>query len=232
MDAMSNPVKLVLPEPLVALAELPRLMAEARRVSMTADMGEPPDFSTIEAEAQYRQLLLTAARKGAITPLDPQSLVPTDPQGGRWSIAVIKRSDLTNYIAAFGFEVITATETEQTSVDSEQLPIVLGHRNASAVDSQHWIDRKAIFHAFKVRPDEDENERFWEHRLEKPSKNLAPARAMKGKPGQSHRWNPLLFAHGVLADGHMPLFQLDQVFKKLFPKLEERWHEETEDKRS
>lgn len=93
------------------------------------------------------------------------------------------------------------------------------------------INRNEVMAAFTVKPNREENRKFWDDKLSRPPEWLKAARINPGKPGTSALWNPLLIAHSLLAAGHMTLSKLDDVMNKCFSKLVEIWNEETSDKR-
>lgn len=97
------------------------------------------------------------------------------------------------------------------------------------------ITRSEVMAHFRVKPDPQENERFWDDKLADPPKWLIPARVSVGKPGTSSSWSPLGVAHCLLSGYHgrpyMTLQQLDVAINRGFPELFETWYEETQDLR-
>jgi hypothetical protein len=93
------------------------------------------------------------------------------------------------------------------------------------------VDRNKIMNAFLVKPDFDDNDKFWDEKLSDPPQWLIGAQVQVGKRGVSSRWNPLLTAHCLFERKYMSLRQLDSVIHKSFPELLDQWKDETEDLR-
>lgn len=91
------------------------------------------------------------------------------------------------------------------------------------------LSRNQVMNAFAVKPDADENFKYWDERLSRPPQWLLPAQVQRGKPGESSRWNPLMIAHCLLDKKEMTRPQLNKVMHKEFPESYERWKEETKD---
>jgi len=94
------------------------------------------------------------------------------------------------------------------------------------------IDRNEVIAKFRVKPNVDENEKFWDDKLGRPPRWLQPALGLRGKPGTSSLWKPLVIAHCLLAGVNnkpfVSLRQLDVMIHKGLPEWFEAWQEQTD----
>jgi hypothetical protein len=89
------------------------------------------------------------------------------------------------------------------------------------------IDRRAVMRIFRVMRTDDGNETFWDGVLGRPPKWIVKARVLKGRPGASSLWDPILVAHGLLERKRMSIAAIDQALRKNLPDLLDEWKEQT-----
>ena len=129
-------------------------------------------------------------------------------------------------------EGIQAANTPGTQQSEEDVSQVLeeatnpSERNKTTITS---VIRNVVIDAFRVRPTDDGNRKFWDAKLSDPPRWLESARTSAGKPGVSALWDPLLVAHALLGEKHMTAKALDKVMRERFPPRFADWQNETED---
>lgn len=182
------------------------------------------NFNENTKDTMQRQIF-EATEGGELVVRHPQTLLPYTPNPRRDFYELVSVTDLNKWLEDQGVEYrLDPPEQEQHE---------LGTKAQGSIDG--LIDRNKVMACFAVKPDSDENLKFWDNRLASPSNALLTARKFPGKAGTSALWEPLGIAHYLLGGKgvkqYMSLGQLDVVMEKRFPELFDLWKEQTEDKR-
>lgn len=176
-----------------------------------------------------REQLSAAAERGDVTVRHPHTLLPYTPNPRRDFYELVSLSDLNAWLKTQGAEYqLDITEQAQQELSDEDQANASNH-------TKGLINRNDVMACFPVKPDGDENFKFWNGRLSRPPKELLPARKFPGKPGTSALWDPLLIAHYLLGSGkvkcHMTRKRLNVVMSSHFPELLDLWEGQMQDAR-
>lgn len=202
------------------VGEIPALTANA----IYPESEDGNGYAWVDCQIGHKEALDKAIKAGMVTPLHPSRYVQhTFPFGDALRRAVISLDDFKRFAESLHIEVVVWDEPDPTQSDEAS-----NHTKRS-------INRNIVMASFSVKTDHDENQKFWDGRLSRPSKTLKDARIFSGKRGVSALWDPLLIAHYLLAGkngkSHMTRRQLDVVMNKHFPELFDLWKEQTLDAR-